>query len=117
MKKITFVGRTDAEITLQKDSKQVQAAKSTSLEAIKKAVDVTNREIDALIMQAQKKAENETFETVDSIIKELVETTNKVSADMVKSALEQGYVVHCELVLVKIGNQSVWIDPLRVASF
>lgn len=54
---------------------------------------------------------------LNEIIFELIEKTNEEAAEMIEEAAEEGIVVECELQLVNIGGQEVWIDPLRIAGF
>lgn len=51
---------------------------------------------------------------INSIIKHLINDTNKKAADMKERAADKGYTVICELVTVEVGGQSILIDPLRI---
>jgi hypothetical protein len=48
------------------------------------------------------------------IITNLQEKAAKMSANTIKKATEVGINAVCELVLVRIGHEYVWVDPIRV---
>lgn len=48
------------------------------------------------------------------IITNLQEKAAKMSANTIKKATEVGIHAVCELVLVRIGHEYVWVDPIRV---
>ena len=111
------------------------------LEDIKEEVEFTNIEIEGLISLADNKAKTllvqmeqridksnysiskinrirkTTSKKLTSLINTLIEETNYVAHNMVEVGTVNGYHIICELVMVKIGDRLVWIDPLRVAEF
>ena len=123
---------------------ETQCVDSEILEAVQIEVDDTNKEIDKLIKEYVKYADEEEayyekevdyanktltgdelqFEidalliernaNINAIIQELIDVTNAVAFEMFQSAAEQGVTVICELVPVEIGGQTVMIDPIRI---
>jgi hypothetical protein len=49
-----------------------------------------------------------------TIIENLQEKAEKLSTNTIKKATEVGIHAVCELVLVRIGHEYVWVDPIRV---
>jgi hypothetical protein len=49
-----------------------------------------------------------------TIIENLQEKAEKLSTNTIKKATEVGINAVCELVLVRIGHEYVWVDPIRV---
>jgi hypothetical protein len=111
------------------------------LEDIKEEVEFTNVEIEGLISLADNKAKTllvqmeqridksnhsvtkvsrirkTTSKKLNSLINDLIDETNYIAHNMVEIGKVNGYHIICELVMVKIGDRLVWIDPLRVAEF
>ena len=60
------------------------------------------------------KLEKERDEKVDKLIQDLIDKTNAIAQAVFDKAASEGIEVICELVLVEIGGQEVWIDPIRI---
>jgi len=53
---------------------------------------------------------------IDSIINNLLEVTNSMSAKMIEAAANEGITVYCDWVEVTLGGRTILVDPLRIGN-
>jgi len=53
----------------------------------------------------------------DKIIAQLIDQTNKIAKKTIEFGKKYGIIVECHYVPVEIGNQIVFIDPLRIRQY
>ncbi|WP_371017922.1 hypothetical protein [Pseudalkalibacillus sp. JSM 102089] len=51
---------------------------------------------------------------LDKLIDNLIDKTNKMTADMIAEAAKEGIQAECSWVYVQIGDRWVWVDPIQV---
>lgn len=51
---------------------------------------------------------------LDTLIDDLINKTNKMTADMIDEAAEAGIQAECSWVYVQIGDRWVWVDPIKI---
>ncbi|MCA0170681.1 hypothetical protein [Bacillus sp. RAR_GA_16] len=51
---------------------------------------------------------------LDTLIDDLINKTNKMTADMIDEAAEAGIQAECSWVYVQIGDRWVWVDPIQI---
>jgi hypothetical protein len=51
---------------------------------------------------------------LDKLIGDLIDKTNKMTADMIEEAAKEGIQAECSWVYVQIADRWVWVDPIQV---
>lgn len=94
---------------------------------IMEEVEEANAEIQQLIDKAVIKADYLMVEyadypdildiKLDRLAKRLIDETNEIAWEVMEEAEEAGVEVYCELVEVKLGYKTVWVDPIYVGGW
>ncbi|QHA93995.1 hypothetical protein [Bacillus sp. N1-1] len=51
---------------------------------------------------------------LDKLIGDLIDKTNKMTADMIEEAAKEGIQAECSWVYVQIADRWVWVDPIKI---
>ena len=79
------------------------------IEDFNKITNINNEKINKL--------EDKYMSEIDRIINNLLEVTNRMSANMIEDAAKEGVTVYCEWVEVTIGGRTILVDPLRIGNY
>ncbi|HHT64286.1 MAG: hypothetical protein ACOX4H_00055 [Bacillota bacterium] len=83
---------------------------------VEQQVNQANEKIADLVEKADAKADKKPNQT-DKIIAQLIDQTNKIAKKTIEFGKKYGIIVECHYVPVEIGNQIVFIDPLRIRQY